>query len=317
MTDVHLNVYILSEPQAGVTRLDLARNLAAALKQDISTIEKLLSRTRSLVKKNVDQALAEKYRALIEQAGGVCEVESYSQEELSGASVTTQASPLSSSSPSSPSSSPSSSLSVPVYKPTPTSGVAKVMIGIGAFFTIITLLSIVAAIALPAYQDYANRAKGSVFNLSQAVYTKDQRLSLNVPSNWRERNLNDDAILGIADLVGEGYVLVMEEAREDFQDGFTLAEYTQVILSLMKETVTDPQTPGKLRHLTINGLAAEQSVLIGEIDDLMITYLITTVESEQHFYQVLSWTLSSRFKNKHKLLRAISKTFVVHHEHEL
>lgn len=313
MTDVHLNVYILSEPQAGVTRLDLARNLAAALKQDISTIEKLLSRTRSLVKKNVDQALAEKYRALIEQAGGVCEVESYSQEELSGASVTTQASPLSSSSPSSP----SSSLSVPVYKPTPTSGVAKVMIGIGAFFTIITLLSIVAAIALPAYQDYANRAKGSVFNLSQAVYTKDQRLSLNVPSNWRERNLNDDAILGIADLVGEGYVLVMEEAREDFQDGFTLAEYTQVILSLMKETVTDPQTPGKLRHLTINGLAAEQSVLIGEIDDLMITYLITTVESEQHFYQVLSWTLSSRFKNKHKLLRAISKTFVVHHEHEL
>jgi hypothetical protein len=79
----------------------------------------------------------------------------------------------------------------------------------------------------------------------------------------------------------------------------------------MKKSIKDPQTPGKIRRFNINGLPAEQVVLIGGVDHLMITYILTTVETDKGFYQVLAWTLSSRFKTKHKLLRDITKSFVV------
>lgn len=80
MSELRMDVFLLGSPQPGVERSALVSNLAAAFKKDIPSIEKMLRRPRTLVKADIEAALAEKYKALIEKAGGQCELLIHGQE---------------------------------------------------------------------------------------------------------------------------------------------------------------------------------------------------------------------------------------------
>jgi TM2 domain-containing membrane protein YozV/Tfp pilus assembly protein PilE len=67
-----MDVFLLGIPQPGVERSALVSNLATA--------EKMLRRPRTLVKADIEPALAEKYKSLIEKAGGQCELLIHGQE---------------------------------------------------------------------------------------------------------------------------------------------------------------------------------------------------------------------------------------------
>ncbi len=74
MSEQRMDVFLLAAPQLGVERSALVSNLVAAFKKDVPSIEKMLRRTRTLVKADVGPELAAKYKALIEKAGGQCEL---------------------------------------------------------------------------------------------------------------------------------------------------------------------------------------------------------------------------------------------------
>jgi TM2 domain-containing membrane protein YozV/Tfp pilus assembly major pilin PilA len=74
MSEQRMDIFLLSAPQPGVERSVLVSNLAAAFKKDVPAIEKMLRRSRTLVKADVGVELAAKYKALIERAGGQCEL---------------------------------------------------------------------------------------------------------------------------------------------------------------------------------------------------------------------------------------------------
>jgi TM2 domain-containing membrane protein YozV/Tfp pilus assembly protein PilE len=74
MHESRLDVFLLGQPQVNVTLPTLVQNLALAFKKDTALIEKMLSRSRCLIKADVEPALAEKYRKIIHEAGGTCEL---------------------------------------------------------------------------------------------------------------------------------------------------------------------------------------------------------------------------------------------------
>lgn len=74
MSEQRMDVFLLAAPQPGIERSALVRNLAEAFKKDVPSIEKMLRRTRTLIKTDVGQELAAKYKALIEKSGGQCEL---------------------------------------------------------------------------------------------------------------------------------------------------------------------------------------------------------------------------------------------------
>jgi TM2 domain-containing membrane protein YozV/Tfp pilus assembly major pilin PilA len=74
MSEQRMDVFLLAAPQLGVDRSALVSNLAVAFQKDVPSIEKMLRRTRTLVKADVGPELAAKYKALIEKAGGQCEL---------------------------------------------------------------------------------------------------------------------------------------------------------------------------------------------------------------------------------------------------
>ncbi len=80
MSDARLDVYLLGEPQPGVDRSTLVRNLAATFKKDVPVIEKMLRKPRSLLKADVDSVTATKYKNAIQKAGGQCELATHGEQ---------------------------------------------------------------------------------------------------------------------------------------------------------------------------------------------------------------------------------------------
>lgn len=80
MADDRLDIYLLGEPQPGVERATLVRNLAATFKKDVPVIEKMLRTSRSLLKADVDAGTAAKYQSAIKKAGGQCELVNHGEQ---------------------------------------------------------------------------------------------------------------------------------------------------------------------------------------------------------------------------------------------
>lgn len=75
MSEARFNVVFAGEMVAGADPAKVRENLAAAFKMDVSKVEALFSGKRVVVKKDADQATAMKFRAVMKQAGAVCDLE--------------------------------------------------------------------------------------------------------------------------------------------------------------------------------------------------------------------------------------------------
>ncbi|WLQ13362.1 NINE protein [Hahella aquimaris] len=154
------------------------------------------------------------------------------------------------------------------------------------------------------------RVSAASAKLDNVLRSADGRLSLSVPGRWKKMDdLNEEASLGAGNLFDDAYALILEESRADFEDGYTLTDYSELIVSLMQESLVNHRTLGEWRPLVVNGLPARQVALTGSVDGVKVTYLITTVMGEENFYQVLGWTLASRYDNKSEQLQAVAASF--------
>ncbi len=142
------------------------------------------------------------------------------------------------------------------------------------------------------------------------LYGTDRSFSLEVPSSWQENNtLSEDASLGAANLRQEGYVLVIVDPFADFEEVIELEEYVELIFENMSGNIDNPRYGSELTPVVIDGWPGYQRVLQGSVDNIKVTYLITLLEREENFYQVISWTLSSRFDGKYEEFQQIARSF--------
>ncbi|RYY76717.1 MAG: hypothetical protein EOO52_04225 [Gammaproteobacteria bacterium] len=180
MSDQRMDVFLLATPQDGVERSTMVTNLARVFKKDFQAIEKMLRRPRTLVKADVGQELAAKYRTIIEKAGGQCELVVQGQsaavaKKSSRVEAATNSQPLTPVA-SEPVNSEAASVSYCVQCNTAIrfgqvrcarcsiaeyseekTGLSLEIVAYAIAFLIIFVLMIL--IAIPAYKDYTTRAK--------------------------------------------------------------------------------------------------------------------------------------------------------------
>jgi len=93
MSEARFNVVFAGEMVAGADPAKVRENLAAAFRMDVSKVEALFSGKRVVVKKDADQATAMKFRAVMKQAGALCDLERIGDEAPASASETPAAAP--------------------------------------------------------------------------------------------------------------------------------------------------------------------------------------------------------------------------------
>jgi hypothetical protein len=129
----------------------------------------------------------------------------------------------------------------------------------------------------------------------QTVQSENSSLSMDFPKSWKETNLNDIATIQMAAVLKEQYMIVIEESALDFDESFTLDDYTAIIVENMKAGVEGAEEP-ILSDITVgSSVPAKQFELTGTVDKIKVKYLITCIENNGVFYQVITWSLQSRY----------------------
>lgn len=515
MSDQRMDIFLLAAPQPGVERSALVSNLAAAFKKDVPSVEKMLRRTRTLVKADVGPELAAKYKALIEKAGGQCELAPHGQaaEPLQAQTPKAQSLTLE------PIAAPKvaddeddygdhdaacycvkcgtiirvgqtkcskcfTPVTEAIAKNKTTAGLLAFFLGglgvhrlyLGQWWGIIYLLfwgtlipsiisliesvvffstsqeswdakygnvqkssgamaavfvvaivfciaitGILAAVALPAYQDYTNRSKiqsvmpvvidarkkveafikknhsypnenilvglpdeinnnviesitlqddaklevayhlglkdkntivwapietnsgvewtcteGSMLDkyrpldcrsgkdrsdvetstaktkansaLTQQFYSSDKHISMSAPESWKAEDLVAGAEISVANKLDQTYAVILVDSKADFNVDLKVTDYVAVIQQQLAQNIKNGELVGNTQEFTIGNLPAERFIFQGSIDGVNIAYIVTLVESDKHFYRILTWTLQSRLEKNKKLLQDVGES---------
>jgi hypothetical protein len=137
----------------------------------------------------------------------------------------------------------------------------------------------------------------------------DGKFQLTVPAGWRENpSLNEKADIKAGNPIQEMYVVVITESKSDFTDDMTLSEYTNIVRDSMTSNLTSPNSSPP-SAVTINGRSGLQYELQGAVKNVKLTYLVTTVETTDHYHQVITWTLQSHMDRNRATLHQVAGTF--------
>lgn len=133
----------------------------------------------------------------------------------------------------------------------------------------------------------------------QTVKLSETNLALEFPKNWKEHGLNEIATIQMANLAKEQYLLVIEEAVEDFTEDFTVGDYTNIIMENMMAVVESEEDP-VIKDVKIgDNIDAKQFELAGVVEKVKVKYLVTCAEVDGYFCQITAWSLQSKYdKNK-------------------
>jgi hypothetical protein len=137
----------------------------------------------------------------------------------------------------------------------------------------------------------------------------DGKFQLTVPGGWSENAaLNDQADIKAANKVEEVYVIVITESKSDFTGEISLDEFTRITRDALIANLESPDAT-EPRPVTVNGNSARAYDLQGAVKNVKLAYLVTTVETADHYHQVITWTLQSRKDKNLKVLQEVTDSF--------
>ncbi|MEM7565144.1 MAG: hypothetical protein AAF353_19195 [Pseudomonadota bacterium] len=130
------------------------------------------------------------------------------------------------------------------------------------------------------------------------------------PASWLTMDdLNDEADLQMGNIFKEAYVIVLTESKQDFEN-IGLHEHSDLTRSGVKEVLKNYQESPP-ENFDIGGYPALRYQLSGSIDSLKIVYWHVTIETNDHFHQMLLWSLPSKFDGNKADFSAVIQSFKV------
>lgn len=137
----------------------------------------------------------------------------------------------------------------------------------------------------------------------------DGKFQLTIPAGWRkDPSLNDRASIQGSNAMKELYAIVITDFKSDFTDEMTLEGFTEITRDGMAANLVNPDSTPPV-PVRFNGLEGRQYVMQGAVKNVKVTYLITTVETADHFHQIITWTLTSRMSQNQMTLQSVTETF--------
>ena len=129
------------------------------------------------------------------------------------------------------------------------------------------------------------------------------------PASWSILNdLNDEADLQMGNLSKQAYCIIMSESKIDYENNFSLDEYSELTSSFILEAIANPSL-SEAEYMSLNGKPAIKYELAGSIDGIRVRYWHVSIDTESHFHQVILWSLPSKFEGNRADYEAVLNSF--------
>ena len=138
----------------------------------------------------------------------------------------------------------------------------------------------------------------------------DSKAEIKVPVSWSEFDKTDtpQASIYAGNEKDDAYLIVICEDKMDMSDDMSLNDYNSIVSKQMTENVVDPKV-SEASNLTINSMNALQYEISGEYEKIKVRYLVTVMESNSKFYQIVTWSLQSTFDKNKSILKKVADSF--------
>jgi len=141
------------------------------------------------------------------------------------------------------------------------------------------------------------------------IYSADGASKLEVPFGWEQTDgLYELSSLETYEVAKECYVAVVTESKEDYS--LDLDQYTERVLGRIENTVDQGSfQASETTYLGIDGAKAAQVEVNATIGGNAFTYLVTTVEGEEHWHHLIGWATHTRYLTHNRSIRRVVASF--------
>ena len=149
---------------------------------------------------------------------------------------------------------------------------------------------------------------GNPHQVEQTIYSEDELFSVTIPKGWAQiidYSLNDVAELQASKRFANQYFVALVEHKDDLE--FTFEEWMEYAIEKYLASFDNVDISDG-NDILIDGQPAKQFEIKGTIRPAKVAILATYVDGENHFAQILTWTLSSKYKSSVDDLRTITNS---------
>ena len=135
-------------------------------------------------------------------------------------------------------------------------------------------------------------------------------LSLTIPGNWEKSadSGNEDVSLYVTNKSKDQLVMVITESTIDYEDSFDLAQYSNTVMTMMSENITNAQWTD-VTDITVAGYPAKYVEVTGSVDGIKLQYFIKFIKTDSYFTQLIGSTLLSKADKNRDNINNITDTF--------
>jgi TM2 domain-containing membrane protein YozV/type II secretory pathway pseudopilin PulG len=145
---------------------------------------------------------------------------------------------------------------------------------------------------------------------SHWVTADDGLTRIRLPNNWKQMpELTEIGSIEYGNPRREQYALVISEPKADLSDSMDLEAYNELLLDQNYRSGINNLSLEFRGQVSFNDLKGLKYEVRGEIDNINIVYLHTSLEGKNHFHQVLFWTLPTRWADAAEIYEAALTTF--------
>jgi hypothetical protein len=139
----------------------------------------------------------------------------------------------------------------------------------------------------------------------------DGKESLFAPESWTDTtNLNPQALIQITNTEEGNTVYITGHAKDSLGEGFSTDQFAQMMSEVMKNMLTNASVT-EITDTTVNGRAAKYFEVSGELQNQLITYFITILESDSKYYQVGGITPTEKAEQNKDAVWEVINSFTV------
>ena len=149
---------------------------------------------------------------------------------------------------------------------------------------------------------------GSKSQVEQTIYSEDGLFSVTIPKGWvqvTDYSLNDIADLQALKYFGSQYFVAFMENKDDLE--YTFDEWMEYVIEEYLASFDEVDISDS-NEILIDNQPAKQFEIKGTIDRTKVTILATYINGENHFAQVLAWSLRSKYQSSVNDLKAITNS---------
>ncbi len=144
----------------------------------------------------------------------------------------------------------------------------------------------------------------------ETITSKSGTMSVTQPAFWFEiDSLNDDADIRIGNPLLEAYFIIIREPQTDLPEGYTLEEYSQTTREYIKAGSTSYTELLDSSFTRINKLAAIKYSINATVENVDIRYWHVSLKSEKGFYQLIAWSLPTKFESNQENFTLVIDSF--------